>query len=357
MSESESFLVPLQQAEKPFYFGIDVGGTSIKIGLVDSNGHPIDLKEFDEEGNPRSVARIGTERDPRSAVLLISREIERLVDKLHLNMKDIGAVGLGIPGTMDTKTQKLRRPPNLPTWDGFAICKELSKKVGFPVIFCNDANAAAYGEYWIGSAKGQQSVALLTLGTGVGCGIIIEGRSVDGASGYGGECGHIIVDISDQARLCGCGQRGHLEVYASATGVSRRAIGVTDFKKGPLRDRLTPDIRLSDVPKIVCEEAEKGDPVALEIIDEAAKFLGIGIVSLLNTIDPSCILLGGAMTFGGKGAPIGEKFLNRVREEIDNRSFKAIADALTLNFAILGGDAGYIGAAGLAREHVLEGKK
>lgn len=349
--------VSLQEAAKPFYFGIDVGGTSIKIGLVDDNGSSIDLKEFDESGTPSSVAKITSERSPEIATQSTAHEIHRLLEKHSIDIGDIAGAGLGIPSTMDMKTRKLRRPPNIPEWEGFPICIELSKKISLPVIFCNDANAAAYGEYWVGSARGHDSVALLTLGTGVGCGIIINGQSIDGAIGYGGECGHIIVDISENAKLCGCGQRGHLEIYASATGVARRAIGITDTRKCSLRNRIIPETRLSDIPKMVCEEAENGDEVAIEIIREAAMYLGIGIVSILNTVNPACVLIGGAMTFGGKGAPMGEKYITWIREEINNRAFKAIAETLTMDFAVLGGDAGYIGAAGLAREHILTGAK
>ncbi len=344
--------VSLQNSLKPLFFGIDVGGTSIKIGLVDSNGASIDLKEFDSGGSVQSVAKISTERNPEAAAQAISREIARLFEKHSLSFKDVAGVGLGLPGTMDKKTECIRRPPNIPEWDGYPMCRELAKRIGMPVIFCNDANAAAFGEYWIGSAKGHPSLALLTMGTGVGCGIIIDGRSVDGAIGYGGECGHIIVDITENAKLCGCGQRGHLEIYASATGVARRAIGLTDTRAGSLRNRIIPDTRLSDIPKMVCEEAEKGDPLSLDIIHEAAMYLGIGIVSILNTIDPACILIGGAMTFGGEGSPMGDKYIGWVREEIDRRAFPAIAQALTLDFAVLGGDAGYIGAAGIARSEI-----
>jgi len=345
--------VALQDALKPLYFGIDVGGTSIKIGLVDSNGSSIDLKEFDSGGSAQSVAKIATERNVEAATQSMAREILRLLEKHSFSVKDVAGVGLGIPGTMEVKTQRLRRPPNIPEWEGYPICQKLSQRIGgIPVVFCNDANAAAFGEYWVGSAKGHSSVALLTMGTGVGCGIIINGFSVDGAIGYGGECGHIIVDIAEDAKICGCGKRGHLEIYASATGVARRAINLTDTKVCSLRNRIIPETRLSDIPKMVCEEAEKGDQVSLDIIREAAMYLGIGIVSILNTIDPACVLIGGAMTFGGKGAPMGEKYIAWVQEEINKRAFPAIAKALTLDFAVLGGDAGYIGAAGIAKAEI-----
>jgi glucokinase len=237
------------------------------------------------------------------------------------------------------------------------MCDELSKQTGFPVIFCNDANAAAYGEYWVGSASGKPSMALLTLGTGIGCGIIIEGSSIDGATGYGGECGHLVIDAADNALLCGCGQRGHLEAYCSATGVARRTLNLTDRHESSIRSRISPETRLGEIAKIVYQEAEKGDILALEIVKDTAKFLSLGIVSLLNTVDPSCVLLGGAMTFGGRDVPLGLWFLNQVTKEVKNRSFKAVAENVVIDFAILGSDAGYIGAAGLAREEYLRSKK
>ena len=344
--------VSLQDALKPLYFGIDVGGTSIKIGLVDSNGASIDLKEYGADGFVQSVAKIATDRNVETATQSMSREITRLMEKHSLAPGTVAGAGLGLPCTMDVKTQCLRRPPNIPDWEGYPICVELSKRINMPVIFCNDANAAAFGEYWIGSAKGHPSVALLTMGTGVGCGIIINGQSVDGSIGYGGECGHIIVDTSENAKLCGCGQKGHLEIYASATGVARRAINVTDLHASTLRSRITPETKISEIPKMVCEEAEKGDKVSLDLIREAAMYLGVGIVSILNTIDPACILIGGAMTFGGKGSLMGEKYIGWIREEINQRAFPAIAQSLTLDFALLGGDAGYIGAAGTAKSRI-----
>jgi glucokinase len=282
----------------------------------------------------------------------MAEAITALLKRLNIDKKLCGGIGLGLPSTMDKTTRKLRRPPNLPTWADFPICDELSKTIELPVLFCNDANAAAYGEYWVGSASGQSSLALLTLGTGIGTGIIIEGRSIDGAIGYGGECGHMIIDTSDDAVLCGCGQRGHLEAYCSATGVARRTISLTMRRESSIRPKITPETRLADIPKIVYFEAEGGDELAMEIILDTAKYLAIGIVSLLHTIDAACILLGGAMTFGGKKSPLGQRFLMQITQEVKSRAFPAIADNVLIDFAALGVDAGYIGAAGLVREHV-----
>ena len=354
MSVDHRTLYTANDATPPFYIGVDIGGTSMKIGLLDNAGHPVDTGEVDADGSHRNIATVKTDTQPHKAVAALSEAIADLLQRLQIDKSSCGGVGLGLPCTMDKETRKLRRPPNIPTWADFPMCDELAKLVHLPVLFCNDANAAAYGEYWVGSASGQSSLALLTLGTGIGTGIIIEGRSVDGSIGYGGECGHIIIDSADDAMLCGCGQRGHLEAYCSATGVARRTISLTMRRESSIRPKITPETRLSDIPKIVYFEAEGGDELAMEIVLETAKYLALGIVSLLHTIDAACILLGGAMTFGGKKSPLGQRFLSQVIREVKSRTFPAIAENVLIDFAVLGADAGYIGAAGLVREYVRE---
>ncbi|HBT75516.1 MAG TPA: glucokinase [Planctomycetaceae bacterium] len=350
----EKPLVMITEAVAPFFLGIDVGGTSIKIGVVDDYGRIVDIGEKDESGAPRGFRPVKTEPAPLTATQQMAKVIQDLMGKLKLQKDDIKGIGLGIPGTMDMETRRLRQPPNLHSWEGYAMCDELAKITGYPVTFCNDANAAAYGEYWVGSASGKRSIALLTLGTGIGTGIIIEGRSIDGATGYGGECGHLLIDISENARLCGCGQRGHLEAYCSATAVARRTIALTDIHPSSLREQITPETRLGEIPKLVCEEAELGDPLALQIVGDTARFLAMGIVSILNTVDPACVLIGGAMTFGGNETALGQRFLDQIRREVVSRSFKAIGEHVHIDYAVLGGDAGFIGSAGLAREEYLK---
>ncbi|MGL4594654.1 MAG: ROK family protein [Thermoguttaceae bacterium] len=345
--------LPMRDAKSPFFFGVDVGGTSIKIGLVDNFGRSVDLSDIDGENRHRGIVTTKTEPSPQTACSLIARSVHDILSCLKIEHDLCGGIGLGIPGTMDMQTHRLRQPPNLHSWEGYLFVDELSKQSGFPVTFCNDANAAAYGEYWVGSASGQSSMALLTLGTGIGCGIIIEGRSIDGATGYGGECGHLVIDCSDDALLCGCGQRGHLEAYASATGLARRTLKLVSMRKSSLQERISPETRLGEIAKLVYEEGEKGDALALEIISDTAHYLSYGIVSLINTVDPACILLGGAMTFGESETAIGLQFLESVKREVRSKTFKAIADSIIIDFAKLGSSAGYIGAAGLAREAFL----
>jgi glucokinase len=189
---------------------------------------------------------------------------------------------------------------------------------------------------------------LLTLVTGVGGGIIILGMSIDGQHGHGAECGHIIIDYHDSARICPCGGAGHLEAYASATAVVQRAEeALAAGRASTLAARRAAGDAVT--PLVVAEEAEAGDALARELILQTARYLGIGITSLLHTIDPDGVVLGGAMTFGGSQTGLGRLFLDEVREEVRQRAFPVLSEKVVIDFASLGGDAGFIGAAGLAR--------
>ena len=259
-------------------------------------------------------------------------------------------VGLGAPGPMDLPKGYLVAPPQLPSWWDFPIRDTIAKMLERPVSFLNDANAAAYGEFWLGSGRNDQSMLLLTLGTGVGGGIIIEGELVNGTNSFGSECGHIIVDPSPTAQLCVWGGgRGQLEAYASASAVVQRTRQrLTEGAKSSLSGLLGGgDSELT--AKRVYEAAKDGDALALEIVDETARWLGIGLTTLIHTLDPGSVVLGGAMNFGGVNCCIGKRFLSRISEEFRVRTFENVFEGTTITFATLGGDAGYLGVAGYAR--------
>jgi glucokinase len=252
---------------------------------------------------------------------------------------------------MDIPAGLLLEPPNLPGWIDFPIRDRLSQECGLPVSFANDAAAAAYGEYWIGSGKSLPSMVMLTLGTGIGCGIIVRGMSIDGEHSHGAEGGHIIIDCCDDARACSCGQPGHLEAYASALAVIRRT---QDALERGCASSLTGRVAAGEAltPLMLAKEAEAGDELSLGIVLETARYLGIGVTSLMHTIDPSMVVLGGAMTFGANQTGLGRRFIDRVREEVRRRAFPVLVNKTPIEWASLGADAGYIGAAGIARaEH------
>jgi len=250
---------------------------------------------------------------------------------------------------MDISKGMMLQPHNLPHWYDAPVKKLVADAFGLPVAFANDANAAAYGEFWIGSGKAYHSIVLLTLGTGVGGGIIIGDLSVDGENSHGSECGHIIIDNTPSARMCGCGQPGHLEAYCSATALVKRAWQELNarVRKTTLANRVAKGEELTAL--MVSEEAAIGDALSSDLIQELATWLGLGIVSLMHTIDPGAVILGGAVNFGGHDATVGKKFIERVRAVVKKHAFPIPAARTTIDFATLGGDAGFIGAAGIAR--------
>ncbi len=330
--------VNVEDSSKPIYIGVDVGGTNIKFGLVDDQGRTVALDQI----------RTESERGPEDAVQRIANQIKKMVTENGLKASDVPVVGLATPGTMDIAAGVILEPFNLPTWRHFGIRDALKNACGKPVVYANDAGAAGFGEYWAGGGREYPSIVLLTLGTGVGAGIIIGDLSIDGVHSHGAECGHNIIDMRKDARVCSCGQTGHLEAYCSATAIVNRTRDLLETPRATsIRARLDAGDALTTL--LLAEEANKGDGLALEVIDEAAMYLGIGIVTVAHTIDPSIVVLGGAMDFGGRNSELGMRFLKVVRAEFRRRAMPVLAREMKIDFAELGGDAGYIGAAGLAR--------
>ncbi|MBX3421371.1 MAG: ROK family protein [Pirellulaceae bacterium] len=332
-------IVPLSQASDPFFWGVDLGGTNIKLGVLDNLGATLaftSIETLESQGPQQAIDRI----------VAAGRELTR---KAGISISQIGRIGLGSPGSMCLQRGMLLEPPNLPHWHQFPIRDALAKATGRPVSFVNDANAAAFGEFWIGAGSAHQSLIMFTLGTGVGGGVIHEGRLINGVNSFGSECGHMIVDSSPEARLCVWGGgRGELEAYASASAVAARARELAEREpSSDLSRRLQEQGRVS--AKDVYLSAVGGDGLALRIIDETAHFLGIGIATAVAIVDPGLVVLGGAMDFGGPKCAIGQRFLAATTAEFRKRAFSNVASGTKIEFASLGGDAGYIGAAGIAR--------
>lgn len=339
-------IVPLARSKAPYFAGVDVGGTNIKIGLVDDSGQTLAFNSIATDEH------LG----PQQAVDRSAATIRSLCQTAGLSLEQVARVGLGTPGTMCLRRGILIDPPNLPNWHHFGIRDALKLAIGKPVSFINDANAAAYGEFWIGTGAKHDSLALLTLGTGVGGGIICEGQLINGINSFGSECGHVIVDCRPEARLCVWGGgRGHLEAYASASAVAARAEeAIRGGAVSSLGQLLMHGKAIT--AKRVYEAAVQGDAFALKIIDETAVFLGVGITSIVHTADPGLVVLGGAMDFGGANSPVGQRFLDGIRREFKERTFAHVCDGTTIDFATLGGDAGYLGAAGTARQDFMAGR-
>lgn len=321
----------------PFYVGVDVGGTNIKAGVVDDDG-----KSLAHVSVPTEAAR-----GPKIGLENIARAAEMAISQSGLAHRDLRGAGLATPGTMDIPSGYLIDPPNLPGWTNFPIRDLLAERLQLKTVLQNDANAAAYGEFWAGKAKEAQSLVFWTLGTGIGCGIIIDHIIIEGAHSHGAECGHIIIEMTN-GRLCGTGQYGTLEAYAGARAlVTRCEEALAAGRESSISALLAAGQTLT--PLLIAQGAEAGDKLCDDLIMETARFMGIGTVTLMHTIDPEMVLFGGAMTFGRTETKLGRRFLQEIRAEVKKRAFPIPAAKTVIEYASLGGDAGYVGAAGCAR--------
>jgi len=321
----------------PFYVGVDVGGTNIKAGVVDDDGRPLSHVSVPTEAG----------RGPLVGLENIARAAELAIAQSGLARGALRGVGLATPGTMDIPAGYLLDPPNLPGWTNFPIRDKLAEKLQLSTVLQNDANAAAYGEYWAGAARDATSLVFWTLGTGIGCGIILDHLIVEGAHSHGAECGHIVIEMTN-GRLCGTGQYGTLEAYAGARAIVARCEEALEAgRESAIRQRVAAGQTIT--PLLIAEVAEAGDRLCDDLVMETARFMGVGTVTLMHTINPQMVLFGGAMTFGRNQTELGRRFIQEIRNEIKKRAFPIPAAKTIIEYASLGSDAGYIGAAGCAR--------
>ncbi len=320
----------------PFYLGLDLGGTNIKAGVVD------------DDGRIASAIRLPTaaDRGPDHGIARLAEAARLAVDRAGLAWREIAAVGLGSPGTMDIDAGMLLEPPNLPGWNDLPIRDRLAEALDRPVVFQNDANCAAYGESWAGAGRGVATLALFTLGTGVGGGLVIDGKIHQGRNSHGAEFGHLIVQM-ENGREHPPGCYGRLEAYASATAMVARAIEALERGQWTtLRKRLAArDL----TARAIDEEAKAGDPVARRLMRETARYLAVGAVNVMHAIDPDLVLFGGGMVAAGP------KFLDDIRADVRSMAFPIPAARTRIDYAALGADAGFLGAAGWARHQSAAG--
>lgn len=305
---------------KKYCFGIDVGGTTVKMGLFTTEGELLDKWE------------IPTRKEDGGAYILndVAASVEAKLAEKNIAKEDVAGAGIGVPGpTLDTGYVSIC--VNL-GWKDKNPANELSELLSIPVKAGNDANVAALGEMWKGGGEGYLDVVLLTLGTGVGGGIIIDGHAVVGAHGAGGEIGHITVR-DDETEACGCGRKGCLEQYASATGLVRLAKRY--FEKNTKNSILTGK---EITAKEVFDAAKAGDAAALEITEEFGAYLGQALVNLAATVDPAVFVIGGGVS------KAGDILLETVRKYFYDHAFYG-NQKTKITLATLGNDAGIYGAA------------
>jgi len=304
------------------YVGVDLGGTNLKLGLVSAGGELL----------LRHSAATEADRGPDHVLARIADAVRALCDAAPIGLADVSAVGLGAPGPVDWKAGVVVFAPNLSGWRDVPARDRLHQNLDRPVVLENDANAAAYGEFRCGAGRDVRNLVLLTLGTGIGGGIVLDGRLFRGPNDTGAELGHMV--IRHGGRQCGCGNRGCLEAYASATAVvARMGERIESGDPSALAER--PDFTCRDV----FEAAQKGDALAKRIVQETADYLASGITSILHVLNPEMVVLTGGMM----GA--GDKFLNEVRRRVRETAFERASSACEICWSTLGGDAGILGAA------------
>jgi len=338
MSNEHRFITRAQ-AKPPIFVGIDLGETYLTVGVVDDQGSP--LSSITAQKNP--------DEEPENMLRLADGIVADAIRKAGVQPSAVARVGLGLPGSVDPASGNLIDPVGLnSSWEGFAIRDRFRTCQSLPVSVFHNAIAAAHGEIWVGAAKNLPSVTLLTLGSHIGCGVIFGEASIDGHSSFGIGSAHMIVNCDPDAPLCGCGQRGHLEAYISDAAIANRARQLLEQgRPSTLAKRL--DRSQSLTTELLAREAAAGDSLSLEVVAETARHLGVGIVNIMNTIDPDGVLLGGTTTFGGNETPLGRQFLQWIKEEVARRSFASLVEHTVIDFAALNGDGVYLGAAGLAR--------
>jgi glucokinase len=321
----------------PFYVGIDLGGTNIKAGVVSDTGHPLS----------HVSVPTAAEAGPTVGVESMVRAAEKAIVDAGITKDCITGAGLATPGTMDIPAGMLLDPPNLPGWNDFPVRDRVARRLQIQTVLQNDANAAAYGEFWAGAARDAHSLVFWTLGTGIGCGIIFDDLIIEGAHSHGAECGHIIIEMTN-GRLCVTGQYGTLEAYAGGLAVIARCEeALAAGRTSAISARLAAGENLT--PLLIGQMAEAGDRMCDDLVMETARFMGVGTVTLMHTINPEMVLFGGGMTFGRNATPLGRRFLQEIRNEVKKRAFPIPAERTIIDYASLGSDAGFIGAAGCAR--------
>lgn len=304
-----------------YIYGVDLGGTTVKMGLFDKEGNMLDKWEI-----VTRKENAGEQILPDIAASVLSKNEEK-----HIAAEDIIGIGIGVPGPI-TADGRVLKCANL-GWGIFSVADRLSELTGVSKVKVgNDANVAALGEQWKGGGRGFNSIVMVTLGTGVGGGIILDGKILTGSNGAAGEIGHLTVN-QKESRTCGCGKKGCLEQYSSATGLMRMAA-----EKLEESDRESSLRQYEEVTgREIFAEYQAGDPISVETVEEFARYLGLGLSHVAQVVDPEAFVIGGGVSKNGPAVTevIQREYEKNVMFALKNKEFR---------LAELGNDAGMYGA-------------
>lgn len=314
----------------PYLVGVDLGGTNIVVGAMPADGSAVHAVHSEP-----TRAHDGADAVTGRIVRLVEDVIAATCDETGATRADFAGVGIGAPGPLDRASGVVLITPNL-GWTNYPLRDRVSAAVGLPAALDNDANCATLGEWWIGAARGAQHAIGLTIGTGIGGGLILNGALYHGASGIAGEIGH--TSIETNGRRCNCGNYGCLEAYASGTAIATRAREALQSGEMSRLAALVDGDLERITAQTVYSAAELGDTVALHVVRETARFLGTGIANLLNIFNPDVVVIAGGVT------QAGDALFEPLRAEVRRRAFKPAVDVCRIVPGVLPGTAGVAGA-------------
>jgi glucokinase len=334
--------MPARKQRGRYLIGVDLGGTKIMAGALSEDGrHHYGMRSVPtqpEQGPEMVIERL---------IALVEGVILDAMAETNAARRDFVGIGMGAPGPLDRKQGLVVVAPNL-GWRNVPLRDIVSTRLGIPVTIDNDANCATLGEWWQGAARGAKTVVGFTIGTGIGGGIVIDGKLFHGASDVAGEIGHTTIELN--GRHCKCGNYGCLEAYASGPAIATRAREVLVREESA---SLLPGMVDGDYDQItaqtVYDAAQNGDAVAQEVVRDTARYLGAGIASLLNILNPDTVVVAGGVTAAG------EALFAPLRAEVRRRAFRPAVEAVRIVPAELPGTAGVVGAVAVFKEEHLGG--
>jgi glucokinase len=306
---------------------IDIGGTKLAAGIVNAAGGILARREVP------TLAAEGPER----VLHRIVRLAEDVLAAPRVSGDSLQRIGIGCAGPVDRRAGLILNPPNLPGWVRVPLVERIEKALGLPAVLENDANAAALGEFRYGAGKGANSLVYLTVSTGIGSGIILDGKIWHGLKDGAGEVGHMT--LLPDGPICGCGNRGCLEAFASGPSIARRAREALATER-PSRLREVGDFTAADVVRL----AQEGDALAAEVWDETVRYLGLGVAAIVTILAPERVVIGGGVT------QAGDFLFERLRREVRRRVKLVAVESVPILPAALGPDVGILGAAAVALE-------
>ncbi|MDI6734841.1 MAG: ROK family protein [bacterium] len=322
-----------------FVIGVDFGGTNMVVTVCDVNGNVVShIKEKTLRWESKD-----------SIIKRMKILIDKAIISTNFDITEFIGIGIGACGLVNYNSGHFITSPIFPDWKEIPLSKEISDEFQLPVILDNDANAASFGEWWVGAGKGLRDIICLTLGTGIGGGIILNGKLYRGANYNGGELGHMTVE--PEGTKCFCGNRGCLSLLAGATGMKERFMKKIKVGRESKIVSLVEGDFTKITAKLIYKASKEDDILAKEVIDETTRYLGIGIANLLNIFNPEMIVLVGGLT------NMGNDLLAPIYKEAEARTFPVIYNFAKIAIGKLGDKAGSIGAAGILKFALLKEKQ